>query len=202
VDVEDTDRSVAGMNRVEWLIGNKCFTQTPALRRVVSFSIFVTFDYLQEKTGVTLNEMPSFEQQWSVGTAKRVKVFAPAKSIVVEEWATHTVVTDFSGRRETFYAPTCRREWPLTLWSHFLPPTENSKSGYLEVVLWYGEICFWARGHRFDTSGRILEPLKGNILLSIPLENTKMLEELSDPRIQDTKEFKEEYGEGPPWRRS
>ena len=103
VDVEDIDRSVAGMNRVEWLIGNKCFTQTPALRRVVSFSIFVTFDYLQEKTGVTLKEMPPFEQQWRVGTEKRLKIFAPAKSIVVEEWATHTVVTDFSGRRVVIY---------------------------------------------------------------------------------------------------
>jgi hypothetical protein len=152
-DIKAHDTGTA-LDRIENYIFRSLFKYTPALRRVVSFSILVSVDFLREKTGVTLDDLKGLEQQFGDPEPKELWV---AKSTVMEEWATHTVVTDFAGRREVIYPSYNFGHYmidPKVIWSHSLPGTEMfnySTGGNLEIVLFQGSIFFWAKGGHFGS---------------------------------------------------
>jgi hypothetical protein len=133
------------LDRVKWHIGNRLFNEIPGLRRVVSFSIGVSLDFLREKTGVTLEELKDVDRQLlpelpalapsliiDPSTGQPFSVVSPdpvrsrylwvGNSIVIEEWSTHIVVMD-SGKRNVIYAKNLGdfRWHPLVLWSRRVP---------------------------------------------------------------------------------
>jgi hypothetical protein len=156
VEVENikADDTHAALELIDHYIGYRLFKHTPALRRVLSFSIGVSLDFLREKTGITVTDLKGLEQYFS-GDEAEPKAFWPAMSMVIEEWATHTVITDFSGRRDVIYPDYNFGHYsvdPRVIWKHALPGTRMfnfTVGGNLEIVLYHGSILFWARDGRF-----------------------------------------------------
>jgi hypothetical protein len=124
--------------------------QIPGLRRVLKFSIGVSLDYLREKTGVTVGQLKGLEEQFETKESKPVWIW-PASSMVMEEWATHTVVTDLSGRRNVIYPDNKGSSDHRVIWSHSLSGAQHFGSvGSLQVVLFEESIVVWAIDGRFQ----------------------------------------------------
>ncbi|MEK7408645.1 MAG: hypothetical protein AAB225_26560 [Acidobacteriota bacterium] len=162
-------------------IGYHLRRHIPALREVLSVRIGVSLEFLREKTGITDEELKGLEGQLSP------EALWPASSMVIEEWSTHTVITDFSGRRDVIYP-----DWnfldlePRVIWEHVLPGTRGfHNGGKLEVVLHEGGVKFWARGGRFKGRHWCGESEDEYLLASVPLSedglrNYRILAEPSD----------------------
>jgi hypothetical protein len=161
VEVENikADDTHAALELIDHYIGYRLFKHTPALRRVLSFSIGVSLDFLREKTGITVTDLKGLEQYFS-GDEAEPKAFWPAMSMVIEEWATHTVITDFSGRRDVIYPDYNFGHYsidPRVIWKHALPGTRMfnfTVGGNLEIVLYHGSILFWARDGRLAAASQ------------------------------------------------
>lgn len=73
--------------------------------------------------------------------------------MVIEQWATHIVVIDYTGRLKVFYDAALFSSYdsPKVLWTRPIPPGEPVwRSGSLEVVLYQGCITCWAVDGRFE----------------------------------------------------
>jgi hypothetical protein len=152
----------SAVERIESCIVRRLYYHTPALRRVVSFSIVFSLDFLREKTGVTVEDLKGLEQQFGTRDSAPTD-FCPAMPTLMEEWATHTVVTDFSGRRRVIYPNSNLghySNYPEVIWSHSLPGTTafGQMGGNLEVVRFCDSIHFWARGGRFGPQSGQAKP--------------------------------------------
>ena len=165
---------------VDHYVGYRLFSHTPALRRVLFVNIGVTFDFLREKGGIAADDLKGLEQQFNCTSPP--SVFFPANGMVIEEWATHSVVTDFSGLRKVIYPDhrSLGKSWidPVVIWSHSLPPTEADRShlfdANMEVVLHEGFIKFWLRGGRFWQTHGSGEARSEYRLAEIPLQETNL----------------------------
>jgi hypothetical protein len=165
---------------VDHYVGHRLFSHTPALRRVLFVKIAVTFDLLRERGGIAAADLKGLEQQFNC--ASPPSVFFPASGMVIEEWATHSVVSDDSGLRKVMYpdyrgfGKSCID--PVVIWSHSLPPTEADRAhlfdAKMEVVLHEGFIKFWLRGGRFRGRPWNHDAEPEYQLAEIPLQETDL----------------------------
>jgi hypothetical protein len=154
----------------------------PSLRRILEFSIGISRQYFQAKTGITDEELEGIDK--GQGHYVASAVFWPASSIVIEEWATHTLIRDYAGQRHVLYPGECSaldsisigRYDPFPIWQYKLPRREGEWFGpVLEIVLHEQCIKFWARDGRF---GRRIPPepeaTSENVFAVIPLEEESL----------------------------
>jgi hypothetical protein len=160
-------------------IGHRLFNHIPALRRVLSLQIGISLDLLAEKTGIVAGDLKGLEAHLSING----EAFYPACSMVIEEWATHSVIRDFSGLRDVLYPGRNSSFFgPVPIWQHELPKRDGEWSEpHLEVVLHDGHIKFWARDGRF---GRRIppEPVPDDehVFTVIPISEEELTEYRSD----------------------
>jgi hypothetical protein len=128
-------------------IEDRLRAHTPALRRVLTFSVGISRAHFQQKTGITDEELHGLEQRLAPD------VFWPADSMVMEEWGTHTIVRDLSGHLATFYWGEYNSfSGPLVIWRHNLPKRQGELfTPSLELVLHENYIKVWAVDGRFET---------------------------------------------------
>jgi hypothetical protein len=174
VQAEDLQNS---LKLIEHYVGPHLFHHIPALRRVLKFDIGVSWEFLQATTAVIEEDLRGLDAQRSPNRA-----LWPATSVVIEEWATHTVIRDFAGLRDVLYSDRTdyRLEGALhayVVWRHELPKRSGEyDQPYLEVVLHEGCIKFWARSGRFETTTP-WEPMVARneyVLVSIPLNESRL----------------------------
>jgi hypothetical protein len=147
--------------------------QIPGLRRVLKFSIGVSLNYLREKTGITVEELKGLEEQFGRTKQSQPVWFWPASSMVMEEWATHTVVTDFSGRRNVIYPDNRSISDHRVIWSRSLSGTQRFVSGgSLQVVLFEESIILWAIDGRFEREPVDFAAKSEYRLVTVPLNET------------------------------
>src|SRR5262249_49928694 len=116
-------------------------------------------------------------------------------SVVIEEWATHTVVRHIHSRKlEVIYGPWKDRP----VWTHVLPKKDGDRwsEPRLEVALSYdfligGFLNLWARGGRFTPRGPFYDEVRDDaIFLRIPLTEKAGLEKYYvDPNADTTEEY-------------
>lgn len=163
-------------------IGHRIATHTPALRRVLEFSIGIRLSYFQERTGITGEDLKALSERLAP------EAFWPTSLMMVEEWATHTVIRDQSGLRKTLYPGQYLASEPIPIWQHALPRRQGEwNQPYLEVVLHEGCIKFWAVDGRF---GRIVPPqrqaLDENIFVLVPTDEKVLADYRSDADNPDS----------------
>jgi hypothetical protein len=158
---------------VDRSVGHRLLKHIPALRRVLFVKIGIVLETLSEKTGITAEDLKGLESQLSINGY----ALFPACSMVIEEWATHTVVRDFSGQRDVIYPGQDHSYiYPTALWQYELPQRQGEwNQPYLEVVLHQHCIKFWARDGRF---GRRIppEPVPSDehVFAVIPLDEAQL----------------------------
>jgi len=165
-------------------IGSRLAAHTPALRRVVRFSIGIDLRYFYEKTEITVEDLKGVESQISSSG-----VFWPADEIIIEEWATHTEVWHHSRRQIVFYPG--EHSWaPTVIWGHLLPQRQDERGApSLQVVLHEGSIKFWALNGRFGRH-KLLEAQEENVFVDIPLKGVGLANFLCKKEPNDDPEFR------------
>ena len=167
-------RDMSGaLKLIDHYIGYRIASHSPALRRVLSLTIGISLEFLVEKTGITSNDLKGLEEQRSGDGS-----LFPACSMVIEEWATHRVVRDFSGQTNVHYDAWSDGDFrPIVLWRHALPrKREGEREACLEVVLVEGSVKFWAREGRFGSMHSETAARDEFIFVAIPLKEENLTE--------------------------
>ncbi len=141
---------------------------------MLSIDIGIWLVHLADKTGLTAGDLKGLEAECAP------EVFWPASMMIIEEWATHRVVRDYSGLRKVIYAGWNNdgRFDPFPIWQHELPRADGDRSpAYLELVLHEGAIKVWARDGRFGFRNPwTSEPQEKYVLAVIPMNEEALPE--------------------------
>lgn len=147
--------------------------ERPGLRRVLSFSMWMSRTFVRDVAGITDEELTELENQIFV-TEERVW---PTSSMTIEQWDTHTVVIDGRGHRTTIYSP---EPWHMAMRPNVICrlPFGTSKGpsqrGTLEIVLWDDAIRCWAIEGRFKGRYWSGESEKEYLFITIPLKQDEL----------------------------
>jgi hypothetical protein len=157
-------------------------TVIPPLQRVLTFSMWMSRQFLREVAGITDEELAAIK--------KKVRPTRIWFSMTVEQWNTHTVIIDNqSGRQKTIYEP---KPWidikTYIIWHHWFGETVKgpSKDGCLEVVFHENAIKCWARHGRFKGRFWNDESEEKYLFIKIPLKEEELCKFLIIPNDDDS----------------
>lgn len=154
--------------------------EIPPLQRVLTFSMWMSRDFVRNVAGITDAELEEIEGK--VVTPDRIY---PAYAVTIEQWNTHTVICpDLAahgfGRQKTIYEP---RPWDdlgdtHLVWFHTFGEKIDgpSKGGNLEVVFHGRAIKCWARHGRFGGYPWTDDAEDKYLFMTIPLNEDKLNE--------------------------
>jgi hypothetical protein len=147
-------------------------TQLPPLQRVLTFSMWMSRDFVRNVAGITDAELEEIKEK-----VAKVRVW-PAQSITVQQWNTHTVVVFDDSCQKTIYES---KPWddlvdPTTIWQHTFGQNVDGpcKDGILEVVFHQRAIKCWARNGRFKGKYWSHKSEDEYLFITIPLEDDKL----------------------------
>jgi hypothetical protein len=150
-------------------------TPLPALRRVLTFSMWMSRDFVTNVIGMTEDELLEVRHRLAPDR------LWPAVSMTIEQWENHTVVFENSKRVQANYDGALWDQcaaYPYRILHHEfgrpVPTGATADAWSFEVVVWEGAIRCWARGGRFKATG-LLGPAEDEFqFITIPLDPDKL----------------------------
>jgi hypothetical protein len=123
-------------------------TRLPSLERVMTFSMWMSRDFMRKSVGITDEELGE------IGDKVAETRFWPAFKTTIQQWNSHAVIIDELDHQKFIYEAEPWNDLLTThiLWQHkFGGKVEGpNKGGKLEVVFHENAIKCWARDGRFQ----------------------------------------------------
>lgn len=188
--LDELSEQVGGfMDAVREHVAESLETIPPSLRRVYSFSMWMTREFTRDVVGITDEELSELDERVHLAPER----FWPAPDVTIEEWDTHIAIFHNGRHALTAYRTDIDAfSYPMRVWFHTFGFKVNgpTKNGSLEVVLDRDAIiCRGVDGRFGRKAWQWLEAKTEHMYITIPLRAAELAPYMSPDHKSDDPEL-------------